>query len=640
MKIRINKIFGKYDNEIDLDKKINIFIGENGIGKSTTINILNKLLKFDYKRLLDYYFDSIDIIDGDENIKIEYRDVMLTNEALIIDFLGDDYFLYRRIKEEFETLKQKKSFRDVEKNAGRYIDVNDFISWMLKEENESLYTEMINSDLNFTYWYDYELFLNNIDNRLLYKILKFDSNLLRNETLIKNFENSSEYINMILETYNDYTKLQLYDKKKYFNNTKYKLISEKITKFIKNLYFDKVLYIDMVSHFVIINDFNRLQVKNDLEYSKVSSNTNVKYNTYEIDDLFAETEFPPQEPHLRKYKDIEYCNQLKKNYVTTYNDNYSDDLFIDIVSYISKSGVNDKFIDDFRQFLNSCNQLRDKNIVDFGYLLYNHIYTNEKINEFKIDFYSFLNKFIDDFRQFLNSCNQLRDKNIVDFGYLLYNHIYTNEKINEFKIDFYSFLNKFSNTISTENYNISDKTYNKIKCYLRPLLNSNNAIAQVFDKIFTLNDSTRFLYREELNFLGAFYNKFKDKYFDINDEKLNLLNSLFKQYFTNKEVKATPFGILISTKDYENDINFEELSSGEKKIIILFMFLVFSKNQIILLDEPEASLSIVWQENLLKDIINNFDFNKIIVATQSPYIIESEDLDDYIIPLIDGEQNE
>lgn len=604
MKIRINKIFGKYDNEIDLDKKINIFIGENGIGKSTTIKILNKLLKFDYKRLLDYYFDSIDIIDGNEKIKIEYRDLMLTNEALLTDFLGDDYFLYRRIKEEFETLKQKKSFHDAEKILGRYIDENDFSSWLLKEENDSLDTEMINSNLNFAYWYDYELFLNNIDNRLLYKILKFDSNLLRNEPLIKNFENSSEYINMMLETYNEYTKLHLYNEKEYFNNAKYKLISEKITKFIKNLYFDKVLYIDMVSHFVIINDFNRLQVKNDLDND----------NTYEIDDPFDETKYLDDspndntyeiynlfdssnllgimvqpEPHLEKYKDIEYCNQLKKNYVTTYNDNYSDDLFIDIVSYISKSGVSDKFIDDFCQFLNSCNQPRNENIVDFGYLLYNHIYNNEKINEFKNDFYSF--------------------------------------------------LNEFSNTISTEKYNISDKTYNKIKCYLRPLLNSNNAIAKTFDKIFTLNDSTRYLYREELNFLCNFYKKFKDKYFDINDEKLNLLNSLFKQYFVSKEVIATPFGILISTKDYENDINFEELSSGEKKIIILFMLLVFSKNQIILLDEPEASLSIVWQENLLKDIINNFDFNKIIVATQSPYIIESEDLDEYIIPLIDGDQN-
>ena len=592
MKIRINKIFGKYDNEIDLDKKINIFIGENGIGKSTTIKILNKLLKFDYKRLLDYYFDSIDIIDGNEKIKIEYRDLMLTNEALLTDFLGDNYFLYRRIKEEFENIKQRNLFSDVT------ITANDFEAGILKKVNESLYCEMRNSYLNFSAYYDYELFLNNIDNRLLYKILKFDSNLLRNEPLIKNFENSSEYINMMLETYNDYTKPHLYGEKAYFNNAKYKLISEKITKFIKKLYFDKVLYIDMVSHFVIINDFNRLQVKNDLEYSKVLSNTNVKDNPLEIDDPFDETEYlydsqnllgimVQPEPHLEKYKDIEYCNQLKKNYVTTYNDNYSDDLFIDIVSYISKSGVNDKFIDDFCQFLNSCNQPRDENIIDFGYLLYNHIYNNEKINEFKIDFYSF--------------------------------------------------LNEFSNTISTGIYNISDKTYNKIKCYLRPLLNSNNAIAKAFDKIFTLNDSTRYLYREELNFLCNFYKKFKDKYFDINDEKLNLLNSLFKQYFTNKEVIATPFGILISTKDYENDINFKELSSGEKKIIILFMLLVFSKNQIILLDEPEASLSIVWQENLLKDIINNFDFNKIIVATQSPYIIESEDLDEYIIPLIDGE---
>ena len=46
MKIKINKIFGQYNNEINFDNRINIFIGENGIGKSTTISILQCLLEF------------------------------------------------------------------------------------------------------------------------------------------------------------------------------------------------------------------------------------------------------------------------------------------------------------------------------------------------------------------------------------------------------------------------------------------------------------------------------------------------------------------------------------------------------------------------------------------------------------------
>ena len=59
-----------------------------------------------------------------------------------------------------------------------------------------------------------------------------------------------------------------------------------------------------------------------------------------------------------------------------------------------------------------------------------------------------------------------------------------------------------------------------------------------------------------------------------------------------------------------------------------------------MLDEPEASLSIVWQEQLIPDLLENVNFNRLLIATQSPYIIESEDLDEYIIPLIDGDQNE
>ena len=40
--------------------------------------------------------------------------------------------------------------------------------YILKEVNNSLYGEMIDSDLDFSSYYDYELFLNNIDLNFLY----------------------------------------------------------------------------------------------------------------------------------------------------------------------------------------------------------------------------------------------------------------------------------------------------------------------------------------------------------------------------------------------------------------------------------------------------------------------------------------
>lgn len=619
MRIKINKLFGKYDNEFDLDKNINLFIGENGIGKSTSIKILNRLFRANYVGLLDYYFDSIDLIDNDEKITIKYSDLTLSNKALIKDFIGDElYSLYEKIKEEFE--KQKNN---IEKEIGRDIDANDFESWVLKEVNDDLDTELVNSSLDFAVWYDYDLFLSNVNNRLLYKILKLDKKVLKTETLLKQFERSSDYINMIKETYSDYKRL--YSEKDYLNNSKYNLISKKVNEFIKKLNFDNILFIDMVSNFNIVNDFKRLSIINDLEKNEITDSydnkkiinqhwiSSLPYEINEelskIDDNFKQINLfdePNQlldkvspESKLKKYKDIDFCMQLKNNYTVNYNTDY----------------INEIYTSHIKEYVEQYDYDRE-------------IQTNVS------------NKFIDDFCKFIDTYYQSHSDEIVDFEYLLFNHIYINEKIDEFKNDFYDYLNEFANDEQTREYNISDKTYNIIKCYLRPLLNDDNVIAQALDKIFILDDKTKYLYKDEINFLGAFYSKFKNKYFAIEDKKLDLLNSLFKEYFNSKEVVATPFGIVISTKDYENDINFEELSTGEKKIIILFTLLTFSKNQIILLDEPEASLSVIWQENLIKDIVINFDFNRLIAATQSPYIVSCDEFIDNLVCLPMENENE
>ncbi len=71
MRIRINKLFGKYVNEIDLLKRCNILVGENGTGKSTMLKIIDCIIKNDPINLCKYKFESIDFYF--ENKKIRLR---------------------------------------------------------------------------------------------------------------------------------------------------------------------------------------------------------------------------------------------------------------------------------------------------------------------------------------------------------------------------------------------------------------------------------------------------------------------------------------------------------------------------------------------------------------------------------------
>jgi len=68
-----------------------------------------------------------------------------------------------------------------------------------------------------------------------------------------------------------------------------------------------------------------------------------------------------------------------------------------------------------------------------------------------------------------------------------------------------------------------------------------------------------------------------------------------------------------------------DLSSGEQHELVLFHELTFgmAANSLLLIDEPEISLHIVWQQNFLPDLrrvveLSTFDA---VIATHSPEII-------------------
>ena len=87
------------------------------------------------------------------------------------------------------------------------------------------------------------------------------------------------------------------------------------------------------------------------------------------------------------------------------------------------------------------------------------------------------------------------------------------------------------------------------------------------------------------------------------------------------------------------DIDYDDLSSGEKKLIILFTISIFSENMIILLDEPETSLSVVWQKELINDLEKSSNYKNLIVCTQSPFIVD-DDMINNVICLPMGDNNE
>lgn len=68
-----------------------------------------------------------------------------------------------------------------------------------------------------------------------------------------------------------------------------------------------------------------------------------------------------------------------------------------------------------------------------------------------------------------------------------------------------------------------------------------------------------------------------------------------------------------------------ELSSGEKQIIIMIAHLIFEEDQkpsgVFIIDEPELSLHIAWQEIFVDSIIEASPKTQFILATHSPSII-------------------
>ncbi len=122
------------------------------------------------------------------------------------------------------------------------------------------------------------------------------------------------------------------------------------------------------------------------------------------------------------------------------------------------------------------------------------------------------------------------------------------------------------------------------------------------------------------------------------EKPLQILAEILNKYISPGKRAAydpTRYEFTISTG--QKLIPLSGLSSGEKQIISLFVILVLSnqKDLLVIIDEPELSLSVLWQEIFISDIYSVEACANILAVTHSPFIYNdklvefTKDMGDY-----------
>ena len=207
-------------------------------------------------------------------------------------------------------------------------------------------------------------------------------------------------------------------------------------------------------------------------------------------------------------------------------------------------------------------------------------------------------------------------KNLFNFSFVSTFDKIRNHQINyelhetELNSDLFQAIDDF-NIYELTLYKKEEKITKNTESEIKEILNKDNQSAVELQQIGVLYKKIEQL-RKEL---------YKNKYFLI-----DTINELFKK--SEKKIGFDKEGYLIFHQD-DTIIDPEDLSAGEKQLLIILINSVIHDNKpfTYLMDEPEISLHVDWQEDLIKMISKINKNAQIIIATHSPAIIMNGWLD-------------
>lgn len=118
-------------------------------------------------------------------------------------------------------------------------------------------------------------------------------------------------------------------------------------------------------------------------------------------------------------------------------------------------------------------------------------------------------------------------------------------------------------------------------------------------------------------------NKFEEagKQYALLNLMKELLNNLFRNKIWFEDEKDNKVKFIL--KEDDSVLNCTDLSSGEKQLLIMFISTLIQKNQnyIVFWDEPEISLHIGWQQQLINTMRQLNPNMQMLIATHSPALL-------------------
>ena len=130
-KFKINNLFNYINFEYNFKEKDTIFVGENGIGKTTILSILYHVLSTNISELLKYEFESIEIkYKDEENMIISYDDLEEFNK------INNDRFFFNlnspRIKKVMNVIEE--NIKKFEVKTNKNLDTVEIARNLLKDQ--------------------------------------------------------------------------------------------------------------------------------------------------------------------------------------------------------------------------------------------------------------------------------------------------------------------------------------------------------------------------------------------------------------------------------------------------------------------------------------------------------------------------
>jgi energy-coupling factor transporter ATP-binding protein EcfA2 len=122
----------------------------------------------------------------------------------------------------------------------------------------------------------------------------------------------------------------------------------------------------------------------------------------------------------------------------------------------------------------------------------------------------------------------------------------------------------------------------------------------------------------------------------ISEEPVTNFVAVCNNYLVGKQIVYDEKTYKLNVVGRQSVVELNFLSSGEKQIVSLFAHLYLSGNRqyLVIIDEPELSLSVPWQQRLLPDLWASKHCGLLVAVTHSPFIFENS-MNEYVVDLND-----